>query len=109
MGSPFKERRFGRLQVSMEFLEGAEDHEIALVFGDMRIFRAEHIVCSNMVHYEACSPMFEPVEAGSMPPWYEVKVTERRYSDAEAAQTGQADSGLTIEVVKKDIQREFGR
>lgn len=109
MGNPYKERRFGRLQVSMEFLETAEDHEVALIFGDMRIFRAEHVVYSNMVHYDASSPTFEPVEEGSMPPWYEVKVTKRRYASKESLDAGQADGGVTVEVVKKDTQREFGR
>ena len=94
MGNPFEERRFGRLQVSMEFLKSAEDHEWALIFGDVRILRAEHVVVSDFMHYEACSPAFEPVEEGAMPPWYVVKATKQ-------------SDGLAVEIVRKDIQREW--
>lgn len=75
--NPIEERRFGRFRISFELLKDKYP-DMALLFRNLIVLKAEDDFASNSVMYTVAGEVFEPIEDGRIPPEYEVVISTKK-------------------------------
>lgn len=68
-----KKYKLGRFDIPREVILDDPETAIAITNG-MLIFRAEMMFHTDAVEYMTVSPMFDEIDNGSIPPYYEIIV-----------------------------------
>ena len=67
----FTERRVGKFRLSGKYLYG-DLSKVQALFKDLLVLRAENDFASNAIEYTVTGEMLDPIEEGTIPPFYEV-------------------------------------
>lgn len=69
-------RRMGQFEISDFLMASVDKRGLRRLTATLVPYRVEHRFDRQTFHYIAESELFDEIEEGELPPWYEIEITE---------------------------------